>query len=118
MSVTNPGSLLVLETAGRRTGKRRFTPLAYWEEQSAYFIGGGAGGSTTVPDWVRNLQAEPNAAVWIRRRRVQVRAEELQSAERDHAQATASRIWRGVPRYAAKAGRVIPYFRLVPETTE
>lgn len=117
MSVTNPGSLLVLETTGRRTGTRRFTPLGYWEEQGVYFIGGGAGGMSIVPDWLRNLQANANAAVWIRRSRISVRAEELQGAERDNAQQTAASIWRGVPRYAAKAGRVIPYFRLVPDMT-
>lgn len=118
MSVMNPGTLLVLETTGRRTGRRRFTPLGYWEEHGAYCIGGGAGGSTPVPDWVMNLRAGSDAAVWIRRSRVQVRVEDLQGAERDDAQQKAAAIWRGVPGYAAQAGRVIPYFHLVPETTE
>ncbi|MBV8981282.1 MAG: nitroreductase family deazaflavin-dependent oxidoreductase [Acidimicrobiia bacterium] len=80
-SVMNPGNLLVLEMTGRRTGKRRFTPLGYWEEAGAYFVGGGAGGSSIVPDWVLNLQADRDAAVWIRRSRVQVRAEELRGPE-------------------------------------
>lgn len=115
MSLMNPGSLLVLENTGRRTGKRRFTPLGYWEEEGAYFIGGGAGGSSIVPDWVRNLQADSNAAVWIHRSRIPVRAEELQGTERDRAKQTATGIWRGVPGYETKAGRVIPYFRLVPQ---
>lgn len=106
---------MVLETTGRRTGKRRFTPVAYWEAGGHYVIGAGAGGMTVVPDWVLNLRNDPAAAAWIRRSRIPVHAEELKGDERDRAQAKATTIWRGVPRYAAKSGRVIPYFRLAPE---
>lgn len=118
MSVLNPGSVMVLETTGRRTLRRRFTPLGYWEDGGAFLIGGGAGGMTTVPDWVRNLRAEPRAAVWIRRSRTAVVARELLGDERDRAQEEAAKIWSGVPKYAARAQRVIPYFELVPAPDE
>jgi len=76
-------------------------------------IGGGAAGKTRTPDWVANLRANAEAAVWIRRRRIPVRAGELTGEERDPAGGHATRIWPGVPRYAERSGRVIPYFRLV-----
>lgn len=114
MSLLNAGSVMVLETVGRRTGRRRFAPVGYWrDEDGAFVVGGGAAGMATVPDWVRNLRANPGAAVWIRRSRIPVQALELTGTERDHARDEAAEIWRGVPRYEMKSGRVIPYFRLV-----
>lgn len=118
MSALNPGRVMVLETTGRTTGKRRFTPVGYWEEQGDYLIGGGAGGMSVVPDWVKNLRNDPIAAAWIDRSRIRVRAAELHGGQRDRAQQDATSIWPGVPKYEAKSGRVIPYFRLVPETTK
>jgi deazaflavin-dependent oxidoreductase (nitroreductase family) len=115
MSMVNPGKVLLLETTGRRTGRRRFAPIAYWpDEHGGYVVGGGAAGMATVPDWVRNLRAEPRAAVWIRRVRTPVLAEELHDRERDRAQQQAAEIWRSVASYERKSGRVIPYFRLRP----
>lgn len=119
MSLINRGRLMVLETTGRRTGRRRFTPLGFWEDtDGAYVVGGGAAGMATVPDWVRNLRANPAAAVWIRRTRVAVVAEELTGTRRDRAQEEATKVWPAVAKYAAESGRVIPYFRLVPEPSD
>jgi deazaflavin-dependent oxidoreductase (nitroreductase family) len=114
MAIVNPGKVLVLETTGRRSGRRRFTPVACWEDPGGcYMIGGGAAGKTRTPDWVANLRANAEAAVWIRRRRISLRAGELTGEERDAAEEQAKRIWPGVPKYAERSGRVIPYFRLV-----
>jgi deazaflavin-dependent oxidoreductase (nitroreductase family) len=115
MALLNRGRVLVIETTGRRTGRRRFTPVGYWQDgEGAFFVGGGAAGQTRLPDWVANLRAKATTAVWIRRRRIPVLAHELIDDERDRAQREAARIWPGVPRYERKSGRVIPYFRLVP----
>lgn len=107
---------MVLETTGRRTGRTRCAPVGYWTDpDGAFLVGGGAAGMATVPDWVRNLRAQPAAAVWVRRSRTVVTAVELTGDERDQAQAAATRTWPGVPRYQRRSGRVIPYFRLVPQ---
>lgn len=115
MSLLNPGSVLVVETTGRRSGRRRWAPVAYWQDDSGSFlIGGGAAGMTVDPDWVRNLRAHPDAAVWVRRRRVPVLAHELTDEARDAAHLHAVTVWRRVPGYERKSGRPVPYFRLVP----
>jgi deazaflavin-dependent oxidoreductase (nitroreductase family) len=101
-----------LETTGRRSGRRRRTPLGYLDEGDTFLIGGGAAGKTRTPDWVANLRADPRAAVWIRRTRTPVVARELTGGERTEAQAGAAAVWKGVPRYERMSGRVIPYFRL------
>jgi deazaflavin-dependent oxidoreductase (nitroreductase family) len=113
MSVLNRGDVMVLETVGRRTGRARFTPVGYWEDDhGAFVIGGGAAGMATVPDWVMNLRQNPEAAAWLRRSRIPVHARELTGAERDRAQQDATAIWPGVPAYERRSGRVIPYFEL------
>lgn len=114
MSLLNRGEVMVIETTGRRSGRRRFAPVGYWKDGPAYFVGGGAAGMSTVPDWVRNLRRNERAAAWIRRSRIEVVAHELTGVERDAAQQKATETWPGVPRYEKKSGRAIPYFRLVP----
>jgi deazaflavin-dependent oxidoreductase (nitroreductase family) len=116
MSLVNRGDVMVLETMGRRTGRRRFAPVGYWEDgRGGFLVGGGAAGMATVPDWVRNLRVNPSAAVWIRRSSLAVLAHELIGVERDRTRQEAMRIWPDVARYEARSGRVIPYFRLVPD---
>ena len=115
MSLINPGQVLLLETTGRRTAKRRYAPIGYWiDDDRAFVVGGGAAGMATDPDWVKNLRADPRCAVWVRRTRVPTVAHELEGADRDRAQQRATETWPAVPRYEARSGRVIPYFRLVP----
>jgi deazaflavin-dependent oxidoreductase (nitroreductase family) len=115
MSMFNRVKVLLLENTGRRSGRRRFAPIGYWlDDEGSFVVGGGAAGMATVPDWVRNLRADPRSAVWIRRVRTAVVAEELLVEERDRAQRHAEVIWRGVSSYERKSGRVIPYFRLRP----
>jgi deazaflavin-dependent oxidoreductase (nitroreductase family) len=115
MALLNRGEVLVIETTGRRSGRRRVTPVGYWRDaQDAFLVGGGAAGKTRLPDWVANLRADDSAAVWVRRTRIPVMAQELKGADRDRAQQEAAAIWPGVARYERLSGRVIPYFRLVP----
>ena len=58
MALLNRGAILVIESTGRRTGRRRFTPVAFWEtDDGSYVVGGGAAGKTATPDWVANLRA-------------------------------------------------------------
>jgi deazaflavin-dependent oxidoreductase (nitroreductase family) len=90
MSLLNRADVMVLETNGRRSGRPRFAPVGYWEENGALFVGGGAAGMTTVPDWVKNLRHDPYAATWIQRERKTVVAHELMGDDRDRAQARAT----------------------------
>ena len=113
MALLNRGDVRALETIGRRSGKTRYTPVGYWQdEHGAFVVGGGAAGMATVPDWVKNLRQTPDAAVWIRRCKIPVVAHELTGDDRTGAQVEATKIWPGVPTYERKSGRAIPYFRL------
>jgi len=114
MSVLRRGSVLVIETTGRKTGRRRAAPVAYWQDGDAFYIGGGAAGMTRV-DWVANLRADPNAVIVVRRKRIDVVVEALTGADYDAARQHALTLWPSVPRYEQLSGRNVPYFRLTPK---
>jgi deazaflavin-dependent oxidoreductase (nitroreductase family) len=113
MSVLRRTPVLLLETTGRRTGRRHRAGVAYWEGDGVYNIGGGAGGMTRV-DWVANLRAKPDATMWVRRQKIAVEARELVGDEEEHARAEAFKRWPGAPKYEEISGRRIPYFELRP----
>lgn len=113
MSILGRNRMLVVETTGRKTGRRRRTPVAYWQDRDAIFIGGGAAGMTRV-DWLANIRAEPRCAVWLKRKRLEVVATELVGAEYEKAREYAFARWPFATKYEAMSGRRVPYFRLDP----
>ena len=113
IATTRRRDVLLLETVGRKTGKRRRTPVTYIREaDGSYTIGGGAGGMTKV-DWVANLRQQTEARVYVKRKTIDVFVRELQGAERDQARADAGRRFPEIAKYEAVSERPIPYFRLV-----
>jgi F420H(2)-dependent quinone reductase len=103
---------VTLTTTGRRSGEPRSVPLYAWEDADRLVVVGSQGGSPKDPHWARNLRAHPRATVKKGRQVLDVRASEVEAAERD-------RLWRIVveafPLYATyqrKTKRVIPLFVL------
>ncbi len=54
--------ILLLETTGRRSGKKRVTPLQYEKIGDDYYVGAARG---TKADWVRNIQSYPQVEVRV-----------------------------------------------------
>lgn len=116
MTAFRPGSVMVIETRGRRTGRRHQVPVAYLPDaHGGFFVGGGAAGMTRTADWVLNLRANPAAIVIVRRRPITVVAAELDGAARQHAHDAASAVWKDLGEYERRSGRPIPYFHLQPD---
>lgn len=59
--------ILLLTTTGRKTGKRRVTPLQYEEIDGLIYLGAALGKRA---DWVRNIQANPRVEVRVKSRRL------------------------------------------------
>ncbi len=64
--------ILLLTTTGRKSGKKRVTPLQYEEIDGKYYIGAAFGEKA---DWVKNLRACPLAEIRVRSERLPVQAE-------------------------------------------
>ncbi len=73
--------VLVLTTIGRKTGKKRLTPLGYAYNAAAgiYYVVAGWDGHT---DWYRNLKANPQAHVQVGNLHFDCQAEFLSIEER------------------------------------
>ncbi len=67
-------STLLLTTRGRKTGRRRTTPLNYLAEGDVTYVLSGSGPGS---DWLRNLQADPLVQVRVGRRRFDALAEPI-----------------------------------------
>ena len=64
--------ILLLTTTGRKSGKKRVTPLQYEKIGGDYYVGAARG---LKADWVRNLQANPQVEVRVGAKRFEGTAE-------------------------------------------
>jgi deazaflavin-dependent oxidoreductase (nitroreductase family) len=56
------GRIMVVTHTGRKTGRRRRTPLNYTEANGDIYCTAGFGGNS---DWYRNILADPLVEVWL-----------------------------------------------------
>jgi deazaflavin-dependent oxidoreductase (nitroreductase family) len=57
--------VLLLDHVGRKTGRRRTTPLIYMEDGADLVIVAARAGADTTPTWWLNLKANPATTVLI-----------------------------------------------------
>ncbi|MET0997270.1 MAG: nitroreductase family deazaflavin-dependent oxidoreductase [Marmoricola sp.] len=62
----NPVPICLLEHRGRRTGKRRTSPLVYLRDGSSVVVVASQAGRPHHPLWYRNIEADPRVTVQIR----------------------------------------------------
>jgi deazaflavin-dependent oxidoreductase (nitroreductase family) len=106
---------LVLHSIGAKSGIERDTTLMYCPEpHGRILITGSNFARDTHPAWTSNLLAHPDAAVSVKGRRVDVRAQLVGDDERDAVWAYIERQWPGYRGYERASGRVLRIFRLTP----
>jgi len=71
--------ILLLTTTGRKSGKKRITPLQYEMIGSDYYVGSARG---TKSDWVRNIQLNPQVEVRVGAKHFQGTAEVITDPSR------------------------------------
>jgi deazaflavin-dependent oxidoreductase (nitroreductase family) len=67
-------TVLLLHTTGRRTGREHVTPVVYLPDDGRWVVIGSKGGAPADPDWVRNLEANPDATIEVGTETIPVRA--------------------------------------------
>jgi deazaflavin-dependent oxidoreductase (nitroreductase family) len=109
--------VLLLTTAGRRTGKPRTTPLTFFRDGDDLVVVASNGGADRAPGWSLNLRRNPRAVVAIGTAEVPVTARTASAAER-------ARLWPeivathdGYAAYQRRTARRIPVVILTPEGT-
>lgn len=107
-------SLLLLDHVGRRSGKRRTTPLVYMALGDAFLVVASKGGHPANPGWLYNLRASPETEVQIGSRRIPVRAREATADERRKLWPRAIEHNPHWERYRRRTERQIPVVILEP----
>ena len=111
-------TLLLLHTEGRRTGKERVNPLAYLPDDGRWVVFGSKGGALTDPDWVRNLDANPDVTIEVGTDTIPVRATKILREEPERNELYTRQVARmpGFGEYEEKTKgiRTIPVIVLEP----
>ena len=107
--------LLLLTSAGARSGQQRINPVAYFDIDGKIYVVGSSAGRDRDPSWAFNLRAHPTATIEIGSDApTPVTARELPRDERDRVYRAVVERAPGFGDYESKTERVIPVFELVP----
>lgn len=106
--------MLLLTTAGRRTGAPHTVPLLYLRDGDRYVVFASWGGRDQHPEWYLNLVAEPEGLVQVEGERHQVVATTAGDDERERWWARAESAYDGYAAYQARTDRQIPVVFLDP----
>jgi deazaflavin-dependent oxidoreductase (nitroreductase family) len=114
LSTTGPLAAALLESRGARTGQPRRNATLYFHDGERVTIIASKRGWPSHPSWYYNLRAHPDVLYGS----LPFRAELVEAqAERERLWALADRVFPEYADYreqAAKAGREIPIFQLMP----
>ena len=106
--------ILLLNTVGRKSGRKRTSPLLYVVDGEDFVIIASKGGAPTHPAWYLNLKANPDATLEVGDREVRVKAEETDSEEKARLWQKMIEIYPTYDDYQEKTEREIPLLLLRP----
>ena len=106
--------VVLLTMVGARTGAVRKVPLMRVEHDGAYAAVASQGGAHEHPQWYYNLRKHPVIDVQDGTETVQMRARELEGAERDEWWQRCVEAFPPYAGYQRKTDRLIPVFLLEP----
>jgi F420H(2)-dependent quinone reductase len=107
------GPILLLTATGRKTGQPRVTPLLYMPDGPDFVVVGSNAGRPGPPQWLLNLEADPEAGVQAGRRRVPVLAQVLRGDDAAELWPRLDRHYPGWSYYQQLTDRPILPVRLV-----
>jgi deazaflavin-dependent oxidoreductase (nitroreductase family) len=106
--------ILLLTTTGRKSGQKRTAPLLYLEDGERIVLVGSQGGMSRDPQWVGNIDADPDVEVEIGSRRRAMRARRGTPEEKAHYWPALCRMYPDYADYQARTVRDIPVLILDP----
>jgi deazaflavin-dependent oxidoreductase (nitroreductase family) len=108
--------VLLLSTTGRKTGKKRTTPLGYIDHDGGYGIVGlfvVFGGANL--GWFHNLRSNPRASIQVKDKQFEVSAEIAGPDKRGQLWARVTEVAPFYAQFAKRTSREIPLVILRPE---
>ncbi|MEJ2583276.1 MAG: nitroreductase family deazaflavin-dependent oxidoreductase, partial [Acidobacteriota bacterium] len=106
--------VLLLTTIGRKSGKLRTAPLLFMEDGDNIIVWASQGGLPKDPHWYKNLQANHQCEVQIKRQKMKMNARTANAEERARLWPKAVAHYTDLASYQAWTDRVIPLVILEP----
>jgi deazaflavin-dependent oxidoreductase (nitroreductase family) len=104
--------LLLLTTLGRRTGRRRTSPMMYVRDADRLLVIASNAGAEKDPQWYRNLVANPYVTVELPGAEFRAEASPLTGEDYEREWATIKKKFPFFAEHEQKAGRQIPVVAL------
>ena len=119
VDLSSPGArglmpTLLLQTIGRKSGRRLIVPLIYGVFGGEWVVVGSKGGSPTDPAWYLNLQAQSEVSFQVATQAFRATWREAQGEEREKVWEYMAHHFPPYPEYQKSAGRLIPLIMLRP----
>jgi deazaflavin-dependent oxidoreductase (nitroreductase family) len=105
---------LLLSVTGRKSGKTRSTPLAYFRDGDSYVVVGSDGAARRDPHWWKNLQVDPVGAVRVGRQKLEVKATLATGPERERLWEVGKSVNPMWSKYQTRTERELPVVVLTP----
>lgn len=106
--------VLLLETIGRRSRKRRTVPVLYVREGDGFVVVGSRAGSEMAPAWYLNVREQAETLIQVGPDRHLVSVREAHGPERDELFARMVAAYDGFADYQSRTSRTIPVLVLSP----
>lgn len=74
-------TILLLETTGRKSGKPRLIPIAYFFQEGKYFVVESNWGRDKDADWYLNLKKTPRARLTVKGKNIPVESHDARGEE-------------------------------------
>ncbi len=110
-------NILILTTTGRKSGRKRSTPLFFVRDGQDYVIIASNGGEDRYPGWWYNVRANPDVEIEVGRELVRCRADAADDVDAAALFAKLSVIYSGYRRYRERTERALTIFRLRPRAS-
>ncbi len=104
----NAAPIALVESVGRKSGKRRTHPLICRPDGDNLILVASKGGIDRHPAWYLNLKANPETTAWWKGERRRVRARDATEAERERLWPMMVEIYRPYESYQRRTERRIP----------
>ena len=106
--------VVLLTTTGRKSGKRRTTPLFGLADGENWTVIASQGGHHEHPNWYLNLRDNPEVALQVGSETMRMRAETAEGTERERLWKSMAEMYDGYDEYQKLTTRVIPVVVLKP----
>lgn len=106
--------VLLLTTIGRKSGQPRTAPLLFIEEDDNIVIVASQAGLSKDPLWYKNIRANPDVEIQIKRRKMKMKARTASPEERERLWPRLVAHYPDIASYETWTERVIPIVVLEP----